>query len=367
MPIRLPRRNQEIDETADGIVNAEPPATPPSTGFVWKGVLTVLLVGVFLFFSDSIDISKGEHQAGHVGGGATVEIKSPTAPAPAAAPAPTADAQVAEEGSSPVVEPSKNVAKTYTYKPRGRPLTDEQRKELETKWGSWTLVDDKRDTRPSEDFYLKYKNRDVPRSEFPATAWQTDKDYLDKFLPEALALVERAQEAILAEYGKTEGSFEERASMFQLDMMDNWDDLAFNGKRPPESASRGGFTNKKSWEGFVRRTLHAIMTEDSFVFAMGGHSAAAAHGNHFTQSYTLQVQWLLEAVFARLGVKHEARNFGMGGLGTGQAGVAAGSLYGPDVDVLMWDSSSKFAAKGTFCYCFRKLMILCGVTSDRGR
>ena len=37
---------------------------------------------------------------------------------------------------------------------------------------------------------------------------------------------------------------------------------------------------------------------------------------HFTQSYTLQVQWILEAVFARLGVKHQARNFGNGGMST---------------------------------------------------
>lgn len=37
--------------------------------------------------------------------------------------------------------------------------------------------------------------------------------------------------------------------------------------------------------------------------------------NHFIQSYTLQIQWILEAVFARLGVKHEARNFGNGGMG----------------------------------------------------
>jgi hypothetical protein len=34
----------------------------------------------------------------------------------------------------------------------------------------------------------------------------------------------------------------------------------------------------------VRRVLHAVMTEDTFT-VMGGHSAAAAHGNHFQQSY----------------------------------------------------------------------------------
>ncbi len=50
------------------------------------------------------------------------------------------------------------------------------------------------------------------------------------------------------------------------------------------------------------------------------------------------MQWILEAVFARLGVRHEARNFGMGGLGTVQNGLGAASIYGPDVDILMWDS-----------------------------
>jgi hypothetical protein len=60
--------------------------------------------------------------------------------------------------------------------------------------------------------------------------------------------------------------------------------------------------------------------------------------NQFQQSYTLQVQRVMEPVFARLGVYHEARNFGNGGLGTLQNAFAAGSLYGPDCDVLMWDS-----------------------------
>ena len=60
--------------------------------------------------------------------------------------------------------------------------------------------------------------------------------------------------------------------------------------------------------------------------------------NHFTQSYTLQVAWIVEPIFARLGVKHQSRNFGNGGLGTQHNAFAGGSLFGPDVDMLMWDS-----------------------------
>jgi hypothetical protein len=82
------------------------------------------------------------------------------------------------------------------------------------------------------------------------------------------------------------------------------------------------------------------MTEDSFTVAMGGHSAAAGHGNHFQQSYTLQVQRILEPVLARLGVHHKSHNFGMGGLGTIQNSLGAKDLYGTDVaDVMIWDSS----------------------------
>ena len=39
-----------------------------------------------------------------------------------------------------------------------------------------------------------------------------------------------------------------------------------------------------------------------------------------------------------MGVRHQSRNFGNGGLGTAHNGLGAASVYGPDVDVLMWDS-----------------------------
>ena len=60
--------------------------------------------------------------------------------------------------------------------------------------------------------------------------------------------------------------------------------------------------------------------------------------NHFQQSYTLQVQWILEPIFARMGVEMIARNFGNGGLGMIHNAMAAGDIYGHDVDMIMWDS-----------------------------
>jgi hypothetical protein len=49
------------------------------------------------------------------------------------------------------------------------------------------------------------------------------------------------------------------------------------GKSGP-GMDKGGWSTPKSWLGLKRRLLHAIMTEDTFNFAMGGHSASAGHG-----------------------------------------------------------------------------------------
>ena len=56
-----------------------------------------------------------------------------------------------------------------------------------------------------------------------------------------------------------------------------------------ESDGNGGWTTESSYEGLVRRLLHAMMTNDDFVVVIGGHSAAAGHGNYFHQSYAHRV------------------------------------------------------------------------------
>ena len=130
----------------------------------------------------------------------------------------------------------------HTYNPRGQPMKDVQREKMIEQWGSWTLVDNKK--RPTTDYYKQYPNRDIPRSEFPKDAWQIDKQYLTKFLPEALALVRRAQEAILAEYGQAAGrrnkkTFEERSAMFNMTIHENIEEF-----KPPKSVEdNGGWTS----------------------------------------------------------------------------------------------------------------------------
>jgi hypothetical protein len=149
-----------------------------------------------------------------------------------------------------------NLEHRRTYKRRGQPRSDDNRQAMTEKWGSWTVIDDKE--RPTDDYYATYPTRDIPRADFPSNAWQIDKDYLSKFLPESIALVQRAQEAILAEYGKTEGSWEERAKMFEVTAID---EASGADAKNSDAKKKGGWTTKKSWAGLKRRLLHAIMTE----------------------------------------------------------------------------------------------------------
>ena len=89
---------------------------------------------------------------------------------------------------------------------------------------------------------------------------------------------------------------------------------------------------------FTFGSLSAIihLTNNSFLGFFVIHLPRCS--NHFQQSYTLQVQRILQPIFARLGVYHEARNLGQGGLGTLQNAMALQSLYGGDLDMLLWDS-----------------------------
>jgi hypothetical protein len=71
----------------------------------------------------------------------------------------------------------------------------------------------------------------------------------------------------MAEYGQPI----ENSEVFHTEKSTEW----MGGKSDSKCSDQAGCTTPKSWENLKRRLLHAIMTEDVFVFAMGGHSAAA--------------------------------------------------------------------------------------------
>ena len=162
-----------------------------------------------------------------------------------------------------------------------RPGAVERQAELAKEWGKWEFTDPNLDSRPKQDYCAEYPNRDIPRDKFPANAWQADTEYLAKFLDEGIKLVDRAMEAILAEYGKgkkdkQDEDFTKRAEMFQMSFLNFTNgDKPYGGK---EVQSNGGWITQRSLEGLKRRLWHALITNDSFTVTLGGHSAAAGHG-----------------------------------------------------------------------------------------
>ena len=212
------------------------------------------------------------------------------------------------------------------------------------KWGHWQLEDNGKDLRPSNDYPATYPNRDIPFQNFPDHAWQSDTVYVKQYLQQADQLIDRAMEAIFAEYGHVQPlnayQLEDRQKMFQWTR----EELTSATGPPPKytrhgDRGNGGWTTTRSADGLVRRLLHAMMTGDTFTVVMsGGHTAAAGQGNHFRQSYMMQFHKVMYPIFARLGVTLVTRNFGQGGLGNMQGSMGSGSIYGDEIDLLLWDS-----------------------------
>ena len=107
----------------------------------------------------------------------------------------------------------------------------------------------------------------------------------------------------------------------------------------------------------MKKLLNAMITNDHFYVILGGHSAAAAHGNNFHQSYMMQFQEVMEPIFDRLGMILVSANRAQGGMGTVQAAFAGETIYG-EKDVMLWDSS--MTEKGGAQELFHRQMLLTG-------
>lgn len=189
-----------------------------------------------------------------------------------------------ENGDQP--HPNNVYSKFATFAPlEGIPLADENKaKALKEKWGGWNFWDDDEDERPTENFYEKYPNGDVPNDEFPEGAWQTDAVFVNHYLNDAGQLVERAMEAIYAEYGySSEGMSEQDLTgrsrkIFSWLVSDGLNDPKIESSLKKGKSGSGGFIPRKSQDGLVRRLLHAMMTSGTFNVVLCGHSVAAGSG-----------------------------------------------------------------------------------------
>ena len=162
---------------------------------------------------------------------------------------------------------------------------------------------------------------------------------MTNFLREARVLIKRVQESIYAEYGWGRSSITDdqvagRKTSFGVYLV------------PPNEpkgkgidAAKGiAWMYKDSFDHLVKKLLNAMMTNDHFFVILGGHSAAAGHGNNFHQSYMMQFQEVLEPVFDRLGMVLVSANRAQGGMGTVQASLAGETIFG-EKDFMVWDSS----------------------------
>ena len=200
--------------------------------------------------------------------------------------------------------------------------------------------------------------KDLPVEDFPPDAWQADEVYVARFLEEAKKLVARVKEGIYAEHGwPTKGKEGDQAYLDQRNKfwkISVWDPFA--GEEDTARDCIASLT-KVAFDGLVRKLLHALMTNDEFYAVLGGHSAAAGHGNDFVQNRMITFHHLMEPLFDKLGMRLVSRNMGMGGVGTLQFSLAGGDLYG-ETDILEWDSG--MTEKGPGVDFFNKQAVLSG-------
>ncbi|CAB9513084.1 expressed unknown protein [Seminavis robusta] len=75
-----------------------------------------------------------------------------------------------------------------------------------------------------------------------------------------------------------------------------------------------------------------------FIWANGGHSASAGHGNFHRESYTANLGRDLQPILKEIGLDFQVRNYAMGGTESGEeVALCFTSIFGKDIDSFTWD------------------------------
>jgi hypothetical protein len=83
-----------------------------------------------------------------------------------------------------------------------------------------------------------------------------------------------------------------------------------------------------------------IMRMIPLVWATGGNSVAAGHGNLYHESYTSVLDKAMADAWAQIGVRWIARSYASSAAQSApEAALCSQALYGTDVDILVWDFS----------------------------
>ncbi|KAL7552045.1 hypothetical protein ACHAWF_015253 [Thalassiosira exigua] len=160
------------------------------------------------------------------------------------------------------------------------PLFGEKIKErIIEECGKWGFFDGDEEKRSTNDYLAEYPNRDVPRDDMPDYAWQVDVVFVNHYhyLDAASKMISKAMEAIFIELGHPE--LKDINAKIARKKMVHWTkvNLSTADNTPPKYTKRGdrgdgGWITSRSHNDLVCRLLHAIMTSDTFIIFMGGHS-----------------------------------------------------------------------------------------------
>lgn len=159
----------------------------------------------------------------------------------------------------------------------------------------------------------------------------SDRTSLDNLLHNFALAKERLTQVLHRDYGT-----EYYASIFESQGQSRGRTVI----QPP-----GGFNvPNHSWDRLKTRIMIKLIDVLSkqetpkFVWATGGHSSAAGHGNFYDESYTAVLEKNVQVVFDAVGMQFKGKNYAMGGSDSApEAAWCNEEIFGTDLDVLVWD------------------------------
>jgi hypothetical protein len=114
-------------------------------------------------------------------------------------------------------------------------------------------------------------------------------------------------------------------------------------RSPSADGDKDGISYDRFKHKVMRKLFQVLKSGDSdttvpFVWATGGHSSTAGHGNLFDESYTAVMEKTVKTVFSAVGIDFAARNYAAGGTSSApEAAWCVEEIFGNDFDVLVWD------------------------------
>ena len=189
---------------------------------------------------------------------------------------------------------------------------------------------------PGDRLYDDYNFRDVPIEEFPEGTWQTDPTYLKAHLDQAQALVEATKEGIMREYNHMNPDDSEK-QLFGVIIGDHEfvNGVAYqqeeNDKKKKLAHPGIAYMPQKSWDGLVKKLLHAMITTDYFYVVVAGTEETYA-ANNFAMTQAMQFNHIMEPIFHKLGMNLISRNMGTS-ISTIVSALGGADIYG-ETDIL---------------------------------